>query len=104
MGRFDTAPLISTHDVHARFDGVEPGQSSGTRVTVLGTVTARRRAGSLLFLDLYDRSGRIQLLAGSFTDNLENLGEVAGELEVSGVVIRTKTGELTVRVLLWRQS
>ena len=43
-------------------DDLEPGGETEVRVRVAGRVAARRGQGKAAFLDLVDRSGRIQLL------------------------------------------
>ncbi len=73
-----------------------------TTVLVAGRVTARRDFGKVMFLDLRDASGRIQLYLQkkrlpedrftTFRDNLD-LGDFLG---VTGELGRTKTGEITV--------
>ena len=57
-------------------DGVEPGTTDDSKTFRLaGRVLARREMGKLTFLDLVDRSGRIQLLAGKVD---VDLGDIVG--------------------------
>jgi lysyl-tRNA synthetase class 2 len=58
-----------------------------------GRVMARREMGKLTFLDLVDRSGRIQLLAGKVD---VDLGDVIG---VTGHAARSRRGEPSLRVV-----
>ena len=98
------------------FDGVEPiaavraaheslhaGEETDVRHRVAGRLAARRGQGKMAFLDLVDRSGRIQLQAR--VDELGpegmerllglDLGDLIG---VDGVAFSSKRGELTLRV------
>ena len=51
----------SIADVKAPHEGLEPGEETDARVRVAGRLAARRGQGKMAFLDLVDRSGRIQL-------------------------------------------
>jgi lysyl-tRNA synthetase class 2 len=89
-------------DLHSRFDGLAPAESTGTAVTVAGRVMLHRSFGKLVFATIQDGSGRIQLMAsaadlgerlGSFEDL--DLGDLVG---ATGEVVTTKKGELSVKV------
>src|SRR5512134_3675539 len=71
---------------------LEPGREADETVRVAGRVMARRGHGKLVFLDLVDRSGRIQILAdASRTGELDlDLGDVVG---VSGHPAQSRRGE-----------
>ncbi|MDX6449667.1 MAG: lysyl-tRNA synthetase, class, partial [Gaiellaceae bacterium] len=58
---------------------------------------ARREMGKLVFADLVDRSGRIQLLldAATLADVHVNLGDIVGAV---GVPMRTRRGEPSLKV------
>jgi lysyl-tRNA synthetase class 2 len=93
--RFPDREEISV--VRSEADRLEPGTEAGEQHRVAGRVLARRDMGKLMFLDLVDRSGRIQLLVrpeelgGVDLD----LGDVVG---VSGVATKTKRGEPSLAV------
>jgi len=99
------------------FDGVEPiaavraahselsvGEETDARHRIAGRLAARRGQGKMAFLDLVDRSGRIQLQAR--VDELGpegmerllglDLGDLIG---VDGLAFSSRRGELTLRVL-----
>src|SRR6266498_3142833 len=86
--------------VRAEAEALEPDAEAATTRRLAGRVMARRDLGKLMFLDLVDRTGRIQLLVRP--DELGgvtlDLGDVIG---VSGVATKTKRGEpsLVVREL-----
>jgi lysyl-tRNA synthetase, class II len=89
-------------DVLAVHDALEPGASSGARYRLAGRVLGRRGMGKASFLDLEDRSGRIQLMAsldglGAQYEQLldVNLGDIVG---VSGEAVRSRRGELSLQL------
>src|ERR671937_120153 len=55
----DTVPIAAVRETAEQ---LEPGAEADDRVRVAGRVLGRRELGKLVFLDLVDRSGRIQLL------------------------------------------
>jgi len=83
--------------VRADAEQLEPGSEGGERRRLAGRVMARRDMGKLVFLDLVDRSGRIQLLweeerAGPVD---LDLGDLVG---VAGIPARTRRGEPSLAV------
>jgi lysyl-tRNA synthetase class 2 len=83
--------------VRAEAEKLEPGGESGERRRLAGRVLGRRGHGKLVFLDLVDRSGQIQLLCSA--DRVGpvdlDLGDIAG---VKGAPARTKRGEPSLAV------
>ncbi len=77
-----------------------PGALEGPHVRAAGRIVLKRDAGKLLFLDIRDWTGQIQVLIGrqqvaedwALTACLD-LGDIIG---VDGTLQRTRTGELTV--------
>jgi lysyl-tRNA synthetase class 2 len=90
----DTVPLA---EVRARAEQVEAGQEADEVVRAAGRVLGRRELGKLVFLDLVDRSGRIQLLCDTArTGQLDvDLGDVVG---VSGRPAKARRGEPSIAV------
>jgi lysyl-tRNA synthetase class 2 len=90
-------------EVRAAHEALETGASSGASYRLAGRVMARRGQGKLVFLDLEDRTGRLQLLASLDVLGEEvlqrvgavSLGDVVG---VDGEAIRTRRGELSLQV------
>jgi lysyl-tRNA synthetase class 2 len=83
--------------VRVAADQVEPGEEAGDPRRVAGRVMARRDMGKLVFLDLVDRSGKIQLLVAedrAGTVDLD-LGDIVG---VIGIPAKTKRGEPSLAV------
>jgi lysyl-tRNA synthetase, class II len=81
----------------AEAERLEPGSEGGEPKRLAGRVMARRDMGKLVFLDLVDRSGRIQLLweeARAGPVDLD-LGDLVG---VTGIPARTKRGEPSLAV------
>jgi lysyl-tRNA synthetase class 2 len=89
--------------VRAAHEALEAGETGTDVVRVAGRIAARRGQGKVAFVDLDDRSGRIQLWA-----SIDRLGEEAmaalldldlGDiLGVAGPVTRTRRGELSIAV------
>jgi lysyl-tRNA synthetase class 2 len=90
-------------EVKAPYDALPDGEETEDRVRIAGRLAARRGQGKAAFLDLVDRSGRMQLHA-----RLDVLGEEALERLLSldlgdligadGTVFRTRRGELSLRL------
>ena len=93
--RFADREQIASVRVDA--DQVEPGEEAGEPRRVAGRVMARRDMGKLVFLDLVDRSGKIQLLvAGDRAGPVDlDLGDIVG---ATGIPSKTKRGEPSLAV------
>jgi lysyl-tRNA synthetase class 2 len=91
-------------EVRAAHSGLATGEETDVRHRVAGRLAARRGQGKMAFLDLVDRSGRIQLqarvdeLGPEGMDRLVglDLGDLIG---VDGVAFMSRRGELSLRVL-----
>ena len=93
-------PIASVRSAH---EGLEAGTETEVTHRVAGRLMARRGQGKMAFLDLEDRSGRIQLQA-----RIDVLGEEAMErllsldlgdlIGVDGTAFMSRRGELTLRV------
>jgi lysyl-tRNA synthetase class 2 len=83
--------------IRVEAEKVEPGQEAGEARRVAGRVMARRDMGKLVFLDLVDRSGKIQLLVAEDRAGPVDvdLGDIVG---ATGVPARTKRGEPSLAV------
>src|SRR5256714_1075534 len=84
-------------EVRAAAEPLEDGTQADETVRVAGRVMARRDMGKLVFLDLVDRSGRIQLLCP-----VERTGEIDVHLgDIVGVVgspAKSRRGEPSLQV------
>ena len=81
--------------VRAEAEQLEPGGTAETTRRLAGRVMARRDMGKLVFLDLVDRSGRIQLISAGDTARDLHLGDVVG---VTGKPARSRRGEPSLQV------
>src|SRR6266542_3621829 len=79
--------------VRAEAEKAEPGETLDQEHRVAGRVMARREMGKLTFLDLVDRSGRIQLMSPEKVD--VDLGDIVG---VAGKPGRSRRGEPSLAV------
>jgi lysyl-tRNA synthetase, class II len=86
--------------MHAAHDALEPGGETDVRVRLAGRLAARRGQGKMAFLDLEDRSGRIQLqskvdLLGAEKHELLLSLDLGDLLGIDGRVFKSRRGELT---------
>ena len=83
--------------VRAEAEGLEAGEEAPETRRLAGRVLARRDMGKLVFLDLVDRSGRIQLMCPlARTGEVDiHLGDVIG---VTGHPTKTRRGEASLIV------
>jgi lysyl-tRNA synthetase class 2 len=83
--------------VRAEAERLEPGEETGERRRLAGRVLGRRGHGKLVFFDLVDRSGQIQLLCAEDRCGpvAVNLGDIVG---AEGIPARTKRGEPSLAV------
>ena len=85
------------------YEHLAPGEETDERHRVAGRIAARRGAGKAAFLDLIDRSGKVQLHARVDVLGRErfdvltslDLGDLIG---VDGSAIRSRHGEISLRV------
>jgi len=99
----DVTPITEAKGPH---EGLEPGEETDVRVRVAGRLHARRGQGKMAFLDLDDRTGRIQLqarrdvLGDEVFERLlaADLGDLIG---ADGTIFKTRRGELSVAVRDW---
>jgi lysyl-tRNA synthetase class 2 len=96
--------VVTSAQVRAEQDDVPAGEERrDARYRLAGRIAARRGQGKMAFLDLVDRSGRIQLQARVDILGEErmarllslDLGDIVG---VDGFALRTKRGELSLAV------
>jgi lysyl-tRNA synthetase, class II len=92
--------------IHAAHDELADGEETDARYRAAGRLAARRGHGKAAFLDLVDRSGRIQLharldvLGEEPFDRLTalDLGDLIG---VEGTAFKSRRGELSLRIDEW---
>src|SRR3954454_8437996 len=95
-------------EVRAGHDGIDAGEElPDATYRVAGRLTQRRGMGGATFIDVVDRSGKIQLhakrddLGDESFDTLTSLdlGELIG---IDGFVFKSRRGELSLRVGSWQ--
>jgi lysyl-tRNA synthetase, class II len=96
--------VVPVADVLAAHADLAAGEETRAGHRVAGRLAARRGQGKMAFLDLVDRSGRLQLQARQDVLGPEaherlltqvDLGDIIG---VDGTALRTKRGELSLRI------
>jgi lysyl-tRNA synthetase, class II len=98
------APVASIHAAHAQLGD---GEETEVAYRVAGRLSARRGHGGSAFLDVVDRSGRIQVHARKDALGEESfeqltsldLGDLVG---VDGTAFKTRRGELSVAASGWK--
>jgi lysyl-tRNA synthetase, class II len=98
--------VASIASVKAPHEDLPAGEETSVRARIAGRLAARRGQGKAAFLDLVDRSGRMQLharadvLGAESLDRLVSLdlGDLVG---ADGTVFRTRRGELSLRLEDW---
>ncbi|HEY7961229.1 MAG TPA: lysine--tRNA ligase [Solirubrobacteraceae bacterium] len=96
----DVQPI---EEIQAHFAHLENGEETEQTRRVAGRLAGRRDLGSAAFLDLVDRSGRIQLHARRDVLGEEAYGrllqlDLGDLLGVQGTVMRSRRGELSLRL------
>ena len=88
---------VDVASVRAAADALEPGENADQTLRIAGRVMARRDMGKLVFLDLVDRSGRIQLFCPAEPRGEVDvaLGDIVG---ASGQPMKTRRGEPSLAV------
>jgi lysyl-tRNA synthetase class 2 len=98
--------VVPVADVHAAHGGLEAGEETESRYRVAGRLSARRGHGKAAFLDVVDRSGRIQVYARADVlapEQFEalvslDLGDLIG---IDGIAFKSRRGELSLRAEGW---
>jgi len=96
-------PIARIHESH---DALEAGEETDSAYRIAGRMTGRRGHGGAAFLDVVDRSGKLQVhakrdvLGEQSFDTLTSLdlGDLIG---IDGVAFKSKRGELTLRATGW---
>lgn len=98
---FDVYKVNRTHEseeVKSNFEELE-----GETVTVAGRIMSKRGQGKVVFSDIHDRDGKIQLFIKIDEVGEENLKsyktyDLGDIVSATGEVFRTKTGEISIKV------
>ena len=90
-------------DIHANHQSLDSGEQTEISVAVRGRILSIRSFGKLIFIDVIDSTGKIQLLASKddLDEKLEehieliDVGDIVG---TSGSIMKTKKGELSLKI------
>jgi len=94
----------TTQQAIALLEKKESGLTQREKVSVAGRIMANRSMGKSTFMDIRDGSGKIQLLFQNTDQFNENKLKLFKDLDIGDIIgvrgdlLRTKTGEPTVRV------
>jgi lysyl-tRNA synthetase, class II len=92
----------------AAADFAAAAEDEDVAVTLCGRLTAMRDMGKSVFADLTDEHGRMQLfirradVGEEAHQVLRKLTDLGDFIQVSGTMMKTRTGEVTLRVNAWR--
>jgi lysyl-tRNA synthetase, class II len=98
--------VVAIAEIHSAHDSLEPGEETDAAYRIAGRLTGRRGHGGAAFLDVVDRSGKLQVhakrdvLGEQAFETLTHLdlGDVIG---VDGTVFKSRRGELTLKATAW---
>ena len=98
--------VVPIEAVHAAHDGLEAGEETDAAYRVAGRLTARRGHGGAAFLDVVDRSGKLQVHAkrdvlGEESFELLTSLDLGDLIGVDGTAFKSRRGELTLRATDW---
>jgi lysyl-tRNA synthetase class 2 len=94
----------SAAQLHEKYASLPAGSGSGDTATVAGRVMLRREMGKLTFMTMTDWTGSVQLFASAqWTERFAELNHLSlGDwVAATGEVVRTRTGELSLKVADW---
>ncbi len=93
--------------VRERFGEPAPGTHTGERVAVAGRVVLAREHGRLIFAQLRDETGDLQVMLAADAVGIESLRrwkqlvDLGDQVGVRGEVVTSRTGELSVLASSW---
>ena len=93
-------------EIHAAHDALEAGEETDQEYRIAGRMTARRGHGGAAFLDIVDRSGKLQahaktdVLGAESFETLTSL-DIGDLLGIDGTVFKSRRGELSLRATGW---
>ncbi|MCU1437158.1 MAG: lysS, partial [Naasia sp.] len=100
---FRADPTARTEDVRAAHADLEAGAETDAHYVLAGRLMLKRGQGKLMFGELADRSGTLQLFVSKAEvgdDGFATFGDLdLGDwIEVGGVAMQTRKGELSLKV------
>jgi lysyl-tRNA synthetase class 2 len=98
--------VIAISEVHSAHDALDAGEETDSAYRIAGRLTGRRGHGGAAFLDVVDRSGKLQVHAQRDVlgeDAFEtlthlDLGDLIG---VDGTAFKSRRGELSLKATGW---
>ncbi len=99
----DFPGVVAIADAQAPWQQLEAGEEREEAYRIAGRLAARRGQGKMAFIDIVDRSGRMQVQARADVLGEEamaqlvefDLGDLVG---IDGTIFSSRSGELTLRV------
>jgi lysyl-tRNA synthetase class 2 len=93
-------------EIHAAHDALEAGEETDHEYRIAGRMTARRGHGGAAFIDIVDRSGKLQVQAKRDVLNAESFDtlislDIGDLIGIDGTAFKSRRGELTLRATDW---
>ena len=101
------ARTCSVAEMVEKYQSLQPGEEkTEDSLRLAGRINSRRGHGKVMFMDLIDRSGRVQLYfkintLGEDNYKMLELVDLIDMVTVTGYPFRTKRGELSLHVTGW---
>ena len=98
--------VVPVASVHAAHPDLDDGEETDVAYRVGGRLSARRGHGGAAFIDVVDRSGRIQVharkdvLGDASFERLTSL-DLGDMIGVDGTAFKTRRGELSLKATVW---
>ena len=97
----------SIAEVLARFEALEHDAAT---VAIVGRVMARRGQGGIVFVDLFDGTGRMQTVLqkddmdAALFELFNDAADIGDFIQVTGVPFTTKRGERSIKAATWKMA
>jgi lysyl-tRNA synthetase class 2 len=94
-------------DIRSRFGALPPGEHTGVEAAVAGRIVLLRSHGRLVFADLRDESGDLQVMLTSQSvgdrglREFKRLIDLGDQVGITGRVVKSDKGELSVLASTW---
>ncbi|MCW2923002.1 MAG: lysS [Thermoleophilia bacterium] len=100
---YSASPTAHAADVVAAHSGLEDGAETEDRYVLAGRMMLRRGQGKLIFAELADRSGTLQLFVSKSVVGDDGFAsfddlDLGDWIEVAGTAMKTRKGELSLKV------
>jgi lysyl-tRNA synthetase class 2 len=99
--------INNNYEIKKKFNSLEKGQCSESKVKVVGRVISYRNMGKVVFLDIKDEYSKIQIYINSnkigknMYDIFKKTVDISDIISIEGIPFKTKTNELSIMAESW---